>query len=153
MSDRVGPRKMTIPRNTTLSRRNGRKHDSASRLQSVRTGTNSAAYSYIANSPLVGQIYFTNGSTLRMTTSKTFDFLNRLTSISSVPSAASVVSFEYSYNAANQRTLRREADQSLWRFDYDPLGQPRAASVRHMKETGQNRGLTPFMPFTKELLP
>ena len=37
--------------------------------------------------------------------------------------ASSVVSFSYSYNLANQRTLRREADQSLWRFDYDPLGQ------------------------------
>ena len=58
-----------------------------------------------------------------MTTSKTFDFLNRLTSISSVPSASSAVNFEYSYNAANQRTLRREADASYWRSDYDPLGQ------------------------------
>jgi len=81
-------------------------YDSASRLQSVRTRTNSAKYSYVANSPLVGQIFFTNGSTLRMTTSKTFDFLNRLTSISSVPSAASVVNVEYSYNAAGAVQIR-----------------------------------------------
>jgi hypothetical protein len=42
-------------------------YDSASRLQNVGDGTNTAVYGYLANSPLVSQIWFTNGSTLRMT--------------------------------------------------------------------------------------
>jgi len=80
-------------------------------------------YSYLANSPLVQQIAFTNSGTQRMVTTKQHDYLNRMTSISSVPSAASVVSSSYDYNSANQRTLRREADGSYWRYAFDALGQ------------------------------
>src|SRR5437764_4098114 len=42
------------------------RYDDSSRPLSVATGTNSATYSYLANSPLVEQILFTNGSALRM---------------------------------------------------------------------------------------
>jgi RHS repeat-associated protein len=97
--------------------------DAASRLQSVSDGTRSATYSYLANSLLVSQIAFTNAGSLRMVTTKSYDFLNRLTQIASTPSAASPISFAYSYNAANQRTRSSLADGSYWRFDYDPLGQ------------------------------
>jgi len=38
----------------------------------------SATYSYTANSPLVGQVMFSNNGALRMTTTKQYDFLNRL---------------------------------------------------------------------------
>ncbi len=62
-------------------------YDAASRLQSVSDGTNTAIYSYIANSPLVGNIVFQQNGTTRMTTTKQYDFLNRLTSISSVGGA------------------------------------------------------------------
>jgi len=58
-----------------------------------------------------------------MTTTKQYDFLNRLTSTSSVPSASSAVSFSYSHNSANQRTRAAEADGSYWVYTYDPLGQ------------------------------
>jgi RHS repeat-associated protein len=71
----------------------------------------------------VSQIWFTNNGALRMTTSKYFDFLNRLTQISSVPSASSAVSFSYAYNSANQRTGLTNADNSKWAFGYDNLGQ------------------------------
>ncbi len=54
-----------------------------------------------------------------MTTSKQYDYLNRLSSISSSPSSA----FNYQYNAANQRTLDRLGDGSYWRYGYDALGQ------------------------------
>ena len=94
-------------------------YDNASRLTFVTDGTNSAAYSYLANSPLVGQIAFKQSGTTVMTTSKQYDFLNRLSSIFSLPSN----SFAYQYNAANQRTLNRLADGSYWRYGYDALGQ------------------------------
>ncbi len=66
---------------------------------------------------------FTNNGARRMTTTKAWDNQNRLTQISSVPSVASVVSFSYGYNAANQRIRRTDADGSYWRYEYDALGQ------------------------------
>ncbi len=98
-------------------------YDLASRLQTVTDGTNSATYIYLANSRLVSQILFTNGGVLRMTTTKQFDFLNRLTQISSVSSVQSVASFSYGYNSANQRTALTNADSSFWVYVYDSLGQ------------------------------
>ncbi len=56
-----------------------------------------------------------------MTTTKTYDFLNRLQSISSA--AASTVSAAYKYNSANQRTENTQPDSSFWLYQYDPLGQ------------------------------
>lgn len=41
-------------------------YDGASRLSTVSDGTNSAGYSYLANSSLVGQIGFTNATSLRI---------------------------------------------------------------------------------------
>jgi len=43
--------------------------------------TNTAVYSYLANSPLVGNIGFQHNGQTVMTTSKTYDYLNRLTAI------------------------------------------------------------------------
>ena len=95
-------------------------YDNASRLASVSDGNgNTAAYSYLANSPLVGEIVCQQSGTTRMTTTKQYDYLNRLGSISSSPSS----SFIYQYNAANQRTLNRLWDGSYWRYGYDALGQ------------------------------
>ncbi|MBI3870960.1 MAG: RHS repeat-associated core domain-containing protein [Verrucomicrobia bacterium] len=97
-------------------------YDAASRLTSVTNGTYSATYSYIANSPLVGQIVFRDNTTTRMTTSKTYDSLNRLLSISSVTTIP-VSSYGYQYNDANQRTRIDMVDGSFWSYEYDKLGQ------------------------------
>jgi RHS repeat-associated protein len=67
----------------------------------------------------VGQIAFKSNTLARMTTTKQYDYLNRLTSISSTPSNA----FSYLYNAANQRTMAWNWDSSYWRYNYDSLGQ------------------------------
>jgi RHS repeat-associated protein len=98
-------------------------YDNASRLQNVTNGTAKVTYTYLANSPLVSQISFTNSGTQRMVTTKTYDFLNRLTSISSAPSAASPISYAYTYNNANQRVRVALADGSAWQYVYDSLGQ------------------------------
>jgi RHS repeat-associated protein len=58
-----------------------------------------------------------------MTTTKSYDFLNRLSSIYSAPSADSALSYSYSYNDANQRTRVNLADGSFWIYEYDKLGQ------------------------------
>jgi RHS repeat-associated protein len=99
-------------------------YDPASRLQSVTAGNLTARYSYLANSPLLEQILFQQNGTTRMTTLKQHDFLNRLTGISSLPSASSAISFAYNYNQANQRTnVVLGADGSRWVYSYDSLGQ------------------------------
>jgi RHS repeat-associated protein len=89
----------------------------------VASGTNTVAYSYLADSPLVGEIWFTNGSTLRMTTSKSYDFLNRLTHIVSEPIGSSAIAYRHAYNAANQRTSITNLDKARWVYQYDSLGQ------------------------------
>ena len=101
-------------------------YDNASRLASVTDGNNnSATYSYLANSPLVSQITFKQSGLTRMTTTKQWDYLNRLTQISSAPSAAytSPLTYNYNYNPANQRTKDTLADGSYWIYGYDSLGQ------------------------------
>jgi hypothetical protein len=47
-----------------------------------------------------------------MTTTRQYDLLNRLLSVSSAPSSSLLtpISFSYAYNDANQRTRRTEAD-------------------------------------------
>lgn len=100
-------------------------YDSASRLTNVSDGTYNAVYSYLANSPLVSQITYRSNTTTRMTTTKSYDYLNRLMQIASQPSAAgeAPISFNYALNDANQRTRVTHADGSYWVYEYDKLGQ------------------------------
>ena len=84
-----------------------------------------ASYNYLANSPLVSQITYQQNSATRMTTTKQYDYLNRLTQISSAPGAAYTLplTYNYNYNPANQRTKDTLADGSYWVYGYDSLGQ------------------------------
>ena len=58
-----------------------------------------------------------------MTTTKQYDYLNRLTAISNAPASGVAVSHGYAYNAANQRTRDTLVDNSYWVYQYDSLGQ------------------------------
>jgi RHS repeat-associated protein len=105
-------------------------YDAASgRLLSVSDDTNSATYSYLAHSPLVEQIAFTNNGQWRMTTTKSYDGFNRLTEIRTQNSELETLnSFAYAYNAANQRTRADVGGTSsesptYWLYTYDSLGQ------------------------------
>ena len=98
-------------------------YDGASRLIGVTNGVNTASYSYIANSPLVSQIEFKNSGTTRMTTTKSYDLLNRLTATTNLPSADLAVLCNYSNNNANQRVAITNIDGSRWVYTYDSLGQ------------------------------
>ena len=63
-----------------------------------------------------------DSTTTRMTTSKTYDYLNRLLSTAST-STGPVSSHSYQYNDANQRTRVDLVDGSYWVYEYDKLGQ------------------------------
>lgn len=98
-------------------------YDAASRLDTVTTGIDTATYGYVTNSPLVGTVTFKNASTTRLTTTKAYDKLNRLSSIGSQLSAGPALSYAYTYNAANQRTRVTREDSAYWSYGYDALGQ------------------------------
>ncbi len=123
----------TYLRRTNLSTLNGstllthatNSYDTASRLATVSDGTQTATYGYLANSLLVGTVTFKQNTTPRMTTTKSYDYLNRLSVIGSAPAASGQqpVSYSYQYNSANQRTRNTTADGSYWLYEYDSLGQ------------------------------
>lgn len=100
-------------------------YDTASRLSGVSDGTYSASYAYLANSPLLEQTTFKQGSTTRMATKRRYDNLNRLLSIASGDSATVVAHTAHAYdlNSANQRVRMTLADGTYWAYDYDALGQ------------------------------
>jgi len=98
-------------------------YDVVSRLANVSDGTNSAVYTYLANSPLVGDIAFQHNGQTVMTTTKQYDYLNRLTAIQNTANYSPVASFNYNYNTASQRTSVTNADSSYWVYQYDSLGQ------------------------------
>jgi RHS repeat-associated protein len=105
----------------------GYSFDAASRLDTVTFGTNTATYGYLPNSPMVGSVTFKQAGTTRLTTAKTYDYLNRLSGISNTPAAVPAVSAAYQYNAANQRTRLTREDNAYWDYGYDALGQVNAA--------------------------
>jgi YD repeat-containing protein len=74
---------------------------------------------------LVSQITFKQGTELRMTTTKQFDYVSRLRQVNASPAAAgqSALTWNYRYNRLSQRTRIDLADGSYWVFGYDDLGQ------------------------------
>ena len=134
---RRGSLQVTQGQNTLVTQSFG--FDAASRLASASQGTASAAYGYYASSAanLVQSITFSNNAggsgtpQAVMTTTKSYDLLDRLTGISSKMAGAStpVSGFSYTYNAANER-VRADvaADGSHWLYGYDSLGQVTSGS-------------------------
>lgn len=99
-------------------------YDEASRLETVSDGSNSATYSFLANSPLVEQITFATNGTTVMTTTKGYDFVNRLTNTVTLDfSLQTLDAHAYKYSTANQRTSVTNVDGSYWIYQYDTMGQ------------------------------
>jgi len=115
---------------------------------------NSVIY-LLANSPLVSQIVYANGSATRMTTGKTYDHLNCLTAISSSPSGSGLLAIGYHGASAttnafvaydgngNVTALINALDGTLLaNYDYGPFGEV-------IRATGPARGTNPFRFSTK----
>ena len=85
----------------------------------------SVTYGRLGNSELIHSLTFKENTTTRLTTTKAYDFLNRLAKINNQPgaSADAPLSYAYEYNAANQRTRMILQDNSYWAYEYDSLGQ------------------------------
>ncbi len=99
-------------------------YDEASRMEGVSDGVNSATYAFLANSPLVAQLTFATNGTPVMTTTKGYDFLNRLTNTTTLSAGLEPLDTHvYVYNTANQRTSVTNLDGSYWVYSYDTMGQ------------------------------
>jgi RHS repeat-associated protein len=105
-----------------------------SRLKTASQGDRSATYHYVANSALINTIEHKTGGALKMTETRVYDQLNRLSSISAASSAASNAlnrATAYTYNSANQRTMADQQDGSYWTYTYDGFGHVTSAD-RHL---------------------
>jgi len=99
-------------------------YDTAGRLGTVTAGDDVFAYSYIQSSgSLVGGITAQHNGNPVMTTTKSYDGLNRLTAISQQVGSNVVSSHAYTYNQADQRTRATREDGAYWDYSYDALGQ------------------------------
>jgi len=94
-------------------------YDGASRLSTVTSESQSAAYTYLANSSLLDNIAFKQGGTTTMTLTKTTDTLNRPGSISMASQAAGTQTYTYGYNNAGERSQMTQEDGSYWAYGYD----------------------------------
>jgi RHS repeat-associated protein len=98
-------------------------HPTSGRFYTATHGTYTATYSYVPNSTLVGQVDFRNSGVTHLSTSRQYDYLNRLISIQNNVGASPVTSYAYQYNQASQRTNATWADGSRWQYQYDDLDQ------------------------------
>lgn len=98
-------------------------YDAASRLDTVTSGADVARYTYHPDADLVHTLTQSHSNAVRLVTTKLYDKLGRLQSITSLPSADSPISFAYDYNDDNQRTRATLANGEYWTYAYDALGQ------------------------------
>jgi RHS repeat-associated protein len=104
-------------------------YDSAGRWSSAGQTVGSTVYqatqTYQANAALKNQTTFTSAGTTRLTTTRSWDLLNRLTgqTHSAAGLSGAGASQSYGLNNINQRTKRTDGDGSTWDWTYDALGQ------------------------------
>ncbi len=73
---------------------------------------------------MVEQITFATNGTTVMTTTKGYDFVNRLTNTVTLDFSLQTLDVHaYAYNTANQRTSVTNVDGSYWVYQYDTMGQ------------------------------
>ncbi len=120
----------TAARNSATLASSALTYDGASRLATVSSGDQTAAYNYLAGSSLVSQIAFKQSGTPAMITTKSYDGLNRLSSISSAPAVGDPVSYAYRYNAAGQRDQITLANGDTWNYGYNDRGEVTSGSKK-----------------------
>ncbi len=102
----------------------------ASRLDHIIAGTERVDYGYESNSSLVHTVTFKHNGSVVMTTTKNYDFVNRLTEIKSETGSTTVSRYAYDYNALNQRSKATLADNGYWSYDYNAKGEVISGTAR-----------------------
>ncbi len=96
-------------------------YDRASRLAGVTNGSAFAAYTYSADRGQWSKLQMGLSGTNRLTTSRVYDKVDRLTWLTNAYASTDV--FGFAFNAAGQMTRRDEPDGAYWIYTYDSLGQ------------------------------
>jgi RHS repeat-associated protein len=94
-------------------------YDSASRLQTITNGSQTATYAYDPTKGLLNATTFTGGTAI----SRAYDAVGRLDSITTTPAAGSAQSYTYTYNNLNQRTRVTREEGSYWAYQYNDRGE------------------------------
>jgi len=94
-------------------------YDTASRLQTITSGSQTASYAYDPNSGLLSTTSFPGGNRIE----KSYDPLGQLESITTTPAGGGVQSFSYTYNNLHQRTRVTREDGSYWSYIYNDRGE------------------------------
>lgn len=98
-------------------------YGAASRLESIAAGDDEVGYTYSANSPLVETVTFSHSGTLVMSTTKSYDYANRLLETESVVTSGTVSRHQYEYTTLNQRNRVDLADGGYWLYTYNSKGE------------------------------
>lgn len=99
-------------------------YDGGSRLATIRSGAESFAYTYAAESLLPGTVAMATSEGPRLRTVRTYDALRRLTAVRHTPTGEPVaLEYGYEYDALNRRTSLRREDRSNWSYAFDARGQ------------------------------
>jgi RHS repeat-associated protein len=97
-------------------------YDSASRLREISQASQAATFAYTPNTSQIASITSSANGVTRLTSTKDYDQLGRLASVSHAI-GSTALSHSYLYNGANQRTRANREDGSYWDYAYDTLGQ------------------------------
>ncbi len=118
------------------------------RLDTLTAGELTHTYGYQPQSSLIATLTQKKSGATVLTTTRTYDRLNRLSSISSAASTSTSnlnSSSSYQYNAANQRTRLTREDGAYWSYGYDAFGQVTSA-IKHLPDA--TPALAPAFAFT-----
>ena len=107
-------------------------YDAASRLLAVGDGAVNANYSYLANPPLAEQITFKQSVTTRMTTTRQYDSLNRLTNQTSAPTGMDAGSYDQQGNLVSDGRWTNRWDGENRLISMESLGSAPAGSKRRL---------------------
>lgn len=104
---------------TVSGQKHAFKYDTYGRLSIISNGTFSANYAYLANSDRLQTTTFKTNATTALTTSRGWDFGERVRSIQNSASGVTMASFDYLYDNVNRRVLATLEDGSSWRYGYN----------------------------------
>jgi RHS repeat-associated protein len=95
-------------------------YDTASRLQTVTSGSQTATYAYYPSSGLLNTTTFSSGAQI----SRSYDGLGRWESVTTTaPALGTIASYTYTYNSLDQRTRVTREDNSYWSYAYNDRGE------------------------------
>jgi len=102
-------------------------YDALSRLGSVTSGSDTAAYAYHPNSAFIHTITARRGGATRLTTTRLYDDLDRIESNVSVPASGPASGAIYEYNSAGLRETATLPDDTYWFLGYNARGEVETA--------------------------